>query len=398
MSSNPLTNETERKEHMLAAFADTYGEGGDIRVYFAPGRVNLIGEHTDYNGGAAMPAALTNGTWFAVRERDDGTVRFYSENFPEDGIIEGRLDNLDAMRNAAWARYPAGVLWAFDKEGLETGRGLDVYVLGTIPNGAGLSSSASIEVGTGYILKDLYNPDVSNERIARLGQIAENDFVGVNCGIMDQYAIAMGKDGNAIFLTTSPLAHEYAPLELDGAQVIVVSTNKKRGLGDSKYNERRAECEMALSELQKVADIESLGDLTEEEFEKTKDAIEDPVRVRRARHAVTENQRTIRAKDALRRGDVEEFGRLMIQSHNSLRDDYEVTGKELDTLVESAVRQPGVIGARMTGAGFGGCTVNIVRDEYVEDFIDQVGRDYAQAIGYHADFIPVTVGSGPRRV
>lgn len=383
---------------MIASFKEKFGPDGDIRVYFAPGRVNLIGDHTDYNGGAAMPAALTYGTWFAVRERDDRALRFYSENFDEEGILEGSLDDLAALRDADWARYPAGVIWAFSENGMPMEKGMDMYVLGTIPNGAGLSSSASVEVGTGYILKDLMDLDVSLEQIARLGQIAENDFVGVNCGIMDQYAIAMGKDGSAIFLTTSPLAHEYAPIDLGDAQIIIVSSNKRRGLGDSKYNERRAECETALSELQQATDIDSLGDLTEEEFEKVKGAISDPVRARRARHAVSENQRTIKAKEALQRGDIDEFGRLMIASHDSLRDDYEVTGAELDTLVDSAIRQPGVIGARMTGAGFGGCTVNIVRTENVDDFIRNVGDEYEKTIGYSADFIPATVGGGPRRV
>lgn len=385
-------------EHLKHAFYEKFGDGGEVRVYFAPGRVNLIGDHTDYNGGAAMPAALTVGTWFAVRERDDDTLRFYSENFPEEGIIEGSLGSLDLMKDAGWARYPAGVIWSFADSSRTIPHGLDMYVLGTIPNGSGLSSSASVEVGTGYMLQDMFGLDVPLEQIALLGQKAENDFVGVNCGIMDQYAIAMGCEGEAIFLTTSPLCHEYAPLDLGDAQIIVVSSNKRRGLGDSKYNERRAECETALSELQKEADITSLGDLTEEQFSGLERLIEDPVRRKRARHAVSENQRTICARDALRQGDIRKFGQLMVESHDSLRDDYEVTGKELDTLVESAMRQPGVIGARMTGAGFGGCTVNIVESDHVDDFMKNVGEDYEREIGYSADFIPVKAGGGPRRV
>lgn len=390
--------EKQQKEQLIRAFEDKFGAGGDIRVYFAPGRVNLIGDHTDYNGGAAMPAALTYGTWFAVRQRDDTRLRFYSENFEEDGVIEGDTRSLEDLRDAGWVRYPAGVLWTFGEEGMPVQKGMDMYVLGTIPNGSGLSSSASVEVGTGYVLKDMYGFDVSLEQIAKLGQRAENAFVGVNCGIMDQYAIAMGRDGNAIFLTTSPLAYEYAPLDMEGAQIVIVSSNKKRGLGDSKYNERRAECETALTELQEQVDIASLGDLSSEEFEQICDAIQDPVRRRRARHAVSENERTMQARDALREGDIEQFGRLMNESHDSLRDDYEVTGLELDALVDSARRQPGVVGARMTGAGFGGCTVNIVRDENVDDFIRNVGADYEKAVGYKADFIPASVGGGPRRV
>lgn len=390
----------QEKEKMERGFKKVFGdEPGEIRVYFAPGRVNLIGEHTDYNGGAAMPAALNYGTWFAVRERDDRCVRFCSANFEEDGVIEGSLDRLDDMKEAGWVRYPAGVMWAFEEDGKKIPHGFDMYVMGTIPNGAGLSSSASVEVGTGYILSDLFGLDVPLPDLARLGQIAENDYVGVNCGIMDQYAIAMGRKDHAIFLTTSPLAHEYAPLDLGDSKIVVVSTNKRRGLGDSKYNERRAECEKALEELRTVrGDIESLGDLTDEEFEKIESAIEDPVRRKRARHAVSENQRTIRAKEALQRGDLKEFGRLMNESHASLRDDYEVTGPELDALVEAAQAQPGVIGARMTGAGFGGCTVNIVREEDIPAFISDVGDAYEEKIGYKADFIPVEVGDGPRRV
>lgn len=396
--SNISTSNENTKEQVLSGFKNTFGEDGDIRVYFAPGRVNLIGEHTDYNGGAAMPAALQYGTWFAVRRRDDRALRFYSANFEEDGIIEGSLDDLEAMQDAKWARYPAGVIWAFEKEGLPIDTGMDVYVLGTIPNGAGLSSSASVEVGTGYILSDMYGLGVPNERLARLGQMAENDFVGVNCGIMDQYAIAMGRDGNAIFLRTSPLEHEYAPLDLGDAEIIIVSSNKQRGLGDSKYNERRAECETALKALQQKADIQSLGDLSVAQFEEIEDVVSDPVLRRRARHAVSENERTIKAKDALNHGDIEAFGQLMNASHDSLRDDYEVTGLELDTLVDSARSQPGVIGSRMTGAGFGGCTVNIVRSESVDDFIRNVGQEYSQKTGLSADFIPAQVGGGPRRM
>ena len=393
------SQDTYSTGQLVDAFVGQFGGNpDDIRIYFAPGRVNLIGDHTDYNGGAAMPAALTVGTWFAVRPRTDDVLRFYSENFKDTGVIEGTLGDLDAMKTAAWARYPAGVVWAFRESGYEIPSGFDMLVHGTIPNGSGLSSSASIEVGTGYMLSDMYDLDVPLEQIALLGQKAENDFVGVNCGIMDQYAIAMGQEGKAIFLTTSPLAHEYAPLDLGSARIVVISSNKQRGLGDSKYNERRAECETALKELQTTAAITSLGDLTEEEFESLEDRIKDPVRRKRARHAVSENQRTIRARDALRQGDIAQFGRLMTESHESLRDDYEVTGRELDTLVDSALRQEGVLGARMTGAGFGGCTVNIVQADHVDDFIRNVGAEYEREIGYAAEFIPVEAGGGPRRV
>lgn len=392
----------ERGEQIVArlekSFAEKFGGGGDIRVYFAPGRVNLIGEHTDYNGGASLPAALDVGTYFVARERDDRRLRFYSENFADEGIIEGSLDDLAWSEAASWTNYPKGVMWAFTEKGHPIPKGFDILVWGNIPNGSGLSSSASVEVGTGILLRDMTGDDVSLEEIARLGQFAENKFNGVNCGILDQMAIAMGREGQALYLRTSPFAYEHVPLDLGDAKIVVASSNKKRGLGDSKYNERRAECEQALSELQGELDIGSLGDLTSEEFEAHAGAITSPVRRKRARHAVSENQRTLAACEALRAGHLGELGNLMNASHVSLRDDYEVTGPELDALVDSAWKQPGVIGARMTGAGFGGCTVNIVREEDVPAFIENVGRDYLNTIGYEADFFTVDAGEGPRRL
>lgn len=276
--------------------------------------------------------------------------------------------------------------------------GMDLLLFGNIPNGSGLSSSASVEVLTGYILKDLYGCDVTNQDIALIGQYSENRFNGVNCGIMDQFAIAMGKKNHAIFLDTATLEYSYAPIELQDAKIVISCSNKKRGLGDSKYNERRAECEKALSELQQFAGIDSLGDLNEEEFEKYKSAIQDEDRVKRARHAVYENQRTIKAVDALQKGDLTLFGQLMNESHVSLRDDYEVTGIELDTLAEEAWKIDGVIGARMTGAGFGGCSVSIVKNDAVDTFIEQVGKAYLEKIGYAADFYVVEIGDGPVRL
>ena len=274
-------------------------------------------------------------------------------------------------------------------------QGMDLLLLGNIPNGSGLSSSASVEVLTGYILRDFFGYEVENQDLALIGQYSENHFNMVNCGIMDQFAIAMGKKDCAIFLDTADLSFEYAPIALKGAKIVIASSNKKRGLGDSKYNERRSECETALAELQQEVEISSLGDLDEETFEKHKEAIHSDVRRKRAKHAVYENRRTIRAVEALKRNDVEEFGRLMNASHVSLRDDYEVTGMELDTLVEEAWKIPGVIGSRMTGAGFGGCTVSIVKDDSIDDFIKQVGKAYEAKIGYAADFYVVEIGDGP---
>ena len=384
-----------KKEELIQKFQELYGAEGDIRTYFAPGRVNLIGEHTDYNGGHVFPCALTIGTYAVARKRTDRKLRFFSVNFERLGIIESSLDDLVPSRSAGWTNYPKGVMWTFGKRGMEISNGVDILLYGNIPNGSGLSSSASVEVVTGVMLRDLFGFDsLTNIDLALIGQQSENEYNGVNCGIMDQFAVAMGKKDYAIFLDTSDLSYTYAPIKLDHARIVIASSNKKRGLGDSKYNERRAECEAALAELQKVVDIKSLGDLTEEAFERYKDAIKDETRKKRAKHAVYENQRTIQAVAALEANDIAKFGQLMNASHVSLRDDYEVTGRELDTLVEEAWKIPGVIGSRMTGAGFGGCTVSIVENDAVEPFISKVGEAYKKAIGYAADFYVIDVGEG----
>ncbi|MEE0290708.1 MAG: galactokinase [Lachnospiraceae bacterium] len=383
------------KDIILKKFGEVYGTTEGARAFFAPGRVNLIGEHTDYNGGHVFPCALTIGTYAVARKRNDRKLRFFSMNFEHLGIIESSLDELKPMKEAGWTNYPKGVMWAFGERGMHLDCGLDILLNGNIPNGSGLSSSASVEVVTGFILKSLYGFDVSNQDLALIGQFSENNFNGVNCGIMDQFAIAMGKKDNAIFLDTATLEYEYAPVKLQGAKIVISCSNKKRGLGSSKYNERRSECEMALSEIQSGMGIKTLGDLTEEQFESVKMAIKDEDRRKRAKHAVYENQRTIKAVEALKANDIALFGKLMNESHVSLRDDYEVTGEELDTLVEAAWKIDGVIGSRMTGAGFGGCTVSIVKDEAVERFIDQVGKTYKETIGYAADFYAVEIGSGP---
>lgn len=386
------------KEKMIAKFKELYGDGGDIRAYFSPGRVNLIGEHTDYNGGHVFPCALTIGTYAVARKRNDNKLRFYSMNFDKIGVIESDLGDLVYNRANKWTNYPKGVMWALGKKGYQITCGFDLLYNGTIPNASGLSSSASIEVLTGTVMKDMFGFSMDMVEMSLICQFAENEFNGVNCGIMDQFAIAMGKKDHAIFLDTADLSYEYAPVKLQGMKIVIANTNKKRGLGDSKYNERRAECEKALEELQEVIGIRTLGDLNEEQFEQYKSAIKDPVRVKRAKHAVYENQRTIRAVQALKDNNIDEFGKLMIASHNSLRDDYEVTGEELNTLVEEFLKQEGVIGGRMTGAGFGGCAVSIVKEECVDAFIENVGRAYEKKIGYAADFYVVEIGDGPGRV
>ncbi len=385
----------EMKDTVLNKFAEVFGDAADAKVYFAPGRVNLIGEHTDYNGGHVFPCALTIGTYGVARKRADRRLRFYSMNFENLGVIESSLDDLKPYKEADWTNYPKGVMWAFGEKGMEVPNGMDILLCGNIPNGSGLSSSASVEVLTGFILRDLFGFEVSNQDLALTGQFSENKFNGVNCGIMDQFAIAMGKAGCAIFLDTADLSYEYAPVQLKEAKIVIACSNKKRGLGDSKYNERRSECEEALAELQKVVDIKTLGDLNEEQFEAVKNAIGSDARIRRARHAVYENQRTVKAVQALKENNIALFGELMNQSHDSLRDDYEVTGIELDTLVDEARKIDGVIGSRMTGAGFGGCTVSIVKDAAIEEFKEKVGSAYLKKIGYAADFYVVEVGGGP---
>lgn len=384
------------KDIVLKKFAEVFGDAEGAGVYFAPGRVNLIGEHTDYNGGHVFPCALTIGTYGVARKRTDNKLRFFSMNFERLGVIESSLEELVPSQEAGWTNYPKGVIWAFGEKGMKVPCGMDLLLNGNIPNGSGLSSSASVEVLTGHILRDFFGFEVTDQDLALIGQYSENKFNKVNCGIMDQFAIAMGKANHAIFLDTADLSYEYAPIALKGAKIVISCSNKKRGLGDSKYNERRSECETALEELKKVVDIHSLGDLDEEAFEKYKSAIKDEMRVRRAKHAVYENQRTIRAVEALKADDVEQFGQLMNASHVSLRDDYEVTGVELDTLVEEAWKIDGVIGSRMTGAGFGGCTVSIVKDEAIDAFIEAVGKAYKAKIGYAADFYVVEIGDGPR--
>ena len=385
-------------ESVLLKFKELFGDEGDIRVYFAPGRVNMIGEHTDYNGGHVFPCALTIGTYGVARKRTDDKLRFYSMNFEQLGVLESSIVNLKPEKEADWTNYPKGVIWAFGEKGMQVDSGMDLVLFGNIPNGSGLSSSASVEVLTGYILKDLFGFDVTNQDLALIGQYSENKFNGVNCGIMDQFAIAMGKAGHAIFLDTATLQYEYAPLKLSGAKIVISCSNKKRGLGDSKYNERRQECESAFVQIGEVIGINSLGDLSEEQFEAYKESIKDEVCRKRAKHAVYENQRTIKAVAALKNNDLKTFGELMNASHVSLRDDYEVTGVELDTLVEEAWKIDGVIGSRMTGAGFGGCTVSIVKDEAVNTFVKQVGDAYQKKIGYAADFYVVEIGDGPSRL
>lgn len=384
---------------LMETFLKLYGEGGEVRTYFAPGRVNLIGEHTDYNGGHVFPCALTLGTYGLARKREDRTLRFYSVNFEKLGVVETSLDDLVPHKEASWTNYPKGVMWAFEKRGYRLDHGLDILIWGNIPNGSGLSSSASLEVLTGVILKDIFGFDqVSMVDIALIGQDAENNFNGCNCGIMDQFASAMGKKDHAIFLDTNTLNYEYAPVVLEDAKIVITNSKVKHSLVDSAYNDRRNESETALRELQTEVEIQTLGDLTEEEFEMYKNAIQDPIRQKRAKHAVYENQRTIRAVEALKNNDVELFGKLMNASHQSLRDDYEVSCEEIDILVDLAQAMPGVLGSRITGGGFGGCTVSIVKNDTVDRFVEEIGKAYQEKVGHEAEFYVVEIGDGAGRL
>ena len=387
------------KEKLLKKFKELFGNADGVSLYFSPGRVNLIGEHTDYNGGHVFPCALTLGTYGAARKRNDRLVHFYSMNLDYLGVIEASLDELVNKKEYNWANYPFGVVWAFAEKGYTLDCGFDMVIWGNIPNGSGLSSSASLEVLTGVILKDLYGIDaLSMTDLALIGQYSENNFNGCNCGIMDQFAVAMGKKDHAIFLDTSTLNYEYAPVVLEDAKIAITNSKVKHSLVDSAYNQRRQECTDALSELQSVVEIKTLGDLDEETFEKHKDAIKDPIRQKRARHAVKENQRTIQAVAALRAGDITRFGQLMNQSHISLRDDYEVSCEEIDILVDLAWTLPGVIGSRITGGGFGGCTVSIVKNDSVDTFTESIGQAYKEKVGHEAEFYIVDIGDGAKRL
>lgn len=383
------------KQQFTNKFLEIYGEGDKVSVYFAPGRVNLIGEHTDYNGGHVFPCAITMGTYAVARRRTDSVFRFYSLNYQEKGILEVSLDNLAYRREDGWGNYPKGVIQTFRNKGFSIPYGLDLLYYGNIPKGLGFGSSASIEVVTGLILRDMMElKDISMVDIALFAQLAENEYMGMSCGIMDPFSIAMGKKDCAILLDTSDLSYIYAPLRLPHEKIIITNSGKDRVAVDEQYQERRSQCEEALKDLQTVISIRNLSELTAEVFEQVQEMIRHPICLRRARHAVTENQRTIQAVEALKGGDVWEFGQLMNASHLSLKEDYEVSCKELDVLVEEAWDIDGVIGSRMMGAGFGGCTISIVENRAVNEFITHVGENYKKRTGGHAEFYVVETGDG----
>lgn len=366
--------------------------------YFAPGRINLIGEHTDYNGGHVFPASITIGTYGLARKREDKKVCLYSENFPNKGVITFDVDQLAYKKEDDWANYPKGVIKFIQETGNVVDTGFEIAFNGNIPNGAGLSSSASIELLTGVIVRDLFNLDLTMLDLVKIGKKVENEFIGVNSGIMDQFAIGMGKKDHALLLDTNTLEYEVIPAAFGEYVVAIMNTNKRRELADSKYNERRAECEEALRRLQTKLAIQSLGDLDEATFEANKALIGDETLIKRAKHAVTENQRTLKAKKALQSGNLKEFGLLLNGSHASLKDDYEVTGIELDTLVAAAQAHPSVLGARMTGAGFGGCAIALVKASDFDDFKAKVEASYLEKIGYATDIYQASIDDGARKL
>lgn len=370
----------------------------EYRTFFAPGRINLIGEHTDYNGGHVFPCAITFGTYAVAQKNDDDIVRVYSMNFPEKGVLEFSLKELEYKKEHEWANYPKGVIRYLIEDGYGITSGMDILFYGNIPNGAGLSSSASVELVTGVLLEALFGLSINPIDLVKIGQRVENNFIGVSSGIMDQFAIGMSKSNHGILLDCRTLQYSYAPIILEHHNIIIMNTNKRRELADSKYNERRSQCEEALAILQKKFPIQSLGELSEETFEEYKDMIPNDILKKRAKHAVFENSRTLQAFKALQNGNLLKVGILMNASHVSLRDDYEVTGIELDILVEAAWKQPGVIGARMTGAGFGGCAIAIVEKIYTDHFITEVGKNYTEKIGYQGTFYIANIGNGAREI
>lgn len=385
-------------DEIKEVFIEKFGGRGDIRTYFAPGRVNLIGEHTDYNGGHVFPCALSMGNYAVARKRDDNIIRWFNMTYPDNGIIVADINELEPNDNGKWYDYQEGVIWAFQQNGYQVPSGYDMVMKADLPAGSGLSASASIEELAAVIIRDLFAINISMEDCAVMGQYSENKYNGMNCGIMDQFASAMGKKDCAIFLDTATLKYEYVPLNLKNEKIVITNSKVKHSLADSAYNNRRRECEEALKDLQKVVNINTLGDLDEDGFEKYKSSINAGVSERRAKHAVYENRRTIEAVALLRNGDIKGFGDLMHDSHVSLRDDFEVSCKELDILAEEAWKLPYVLGSRMTGGGFGGCTVSIVENDHVDEFKEVISKIYKEKTGLTCEFYISDAADGAGRI
>lgn len=386
------------KQNLTNTFKSIFNTTKLPRIFFAPGRINLIGEHTDYNGGHVLPAALSFGTYALGCKRTDKKLRFYSLNFPERGIIESDLDSLDYLASDDWANYPKGMIKYIQEKYRMISSGADILFYGEIPNGAGLSSSASIELVTGVLLDGLFNLNIDRIEMITLGQKVENEYLGINSGIMDQFSIGKGKKNHAILLNCQTLDYNYAPIKLTDHVILIINTNKQRTLARSKYNERRQECQQALNDLQSELSINSLGELSIESFEQYKHLIKEPIHRKRAKHAVYENERTLDALQKLNEKNLEAFGQLINESHISLQKDYEVTGIELDTIVQAAWKQPGVLGARMTGAGFGGCAIVLVKKEQVTTVQEKINDIYYKKVGYEPSFYTATIGEGAKEI
>ncbi|MCK9219829.1 MAG: galactokinase [Bacteroidales bacterium] len=384
-------------DDLFTRFYAIYGKPeNQPRLFFAPGRVNLIGEHTDYNGGYVLPCALQYGTYLLIRQSSEEMIKLASANFEFRADI--RLADISRKIDSQWVNYPLGIFDQFRQMNLNL-PGFEIFYSGDIPNSAGLSSSASIEMVTAYALSVMINAiQLSMWDLIKLSQRSENQFVGVQCGIMDQFAVGMGAKDHALFLNCQTLDYNRVPMILNGFKFIIANTNKPRDLTDSKYNERVAECQLAVSCLSQIISISKLGEISYVQFYKMQDEISDPLIRKRARHVISENQRVLNSMACLNRGDISQFGALMNASHESLRDNYEVTGFELDTLVEEAQKINGVIGARMTGAGFGGCTVNLVRESAIEDFKSHVGAGYHAKTGLKADFYLAEISDGVKEI
>lgn len=386
----------DMQREVTTKFKELYNEAL-AGVFFAPGRVNLIGEHIDYNGGHVFPCGITQGTYVAIGQRDDRAIHCYSMNFSDKGIMKTSLDQLVYAKEDGWINYVKGIVkYLQEASNQQLDGGFNLVVYGNIPNGAGLSSSASIELAVGLAVDQIYGLAVDRLTLIKLGQRVENEFFGLNTGIMDQFAIGMAQADQAIFLDTNTLEYSMVPTDFKDHVILIMNTNQRRELADSKYNKRRQQCEQALADLQTELDIQTLGDLSSEAFEQHKQLITDEVLRRRAKHAVYENERTLQAKEALTAGDLSAFGKLLDESHRSLRDDYEITGEALDTIVSEAWQQESVLGARMTGAGMGGCAIALVHKDQAEAVIQAIGPAYQEAIGLEAEFYIAEVGDGAK--
>lgn len=373
----------------VPTFEQHFGPGAKPAHYFCPGRINLIGEHIDYNGGFVFPAALTIGIGALIRPRTDGEFHFVSETLP--GRVQ-ILPKASMSKNPdwGWANYPIGVLVHLLGEGYSFS-GAEVLFYSNLPDGAGVSSSAAIEVLSGFMFLDLLGKEVDRVWLARLAQVVENQFIGVNCGIMDQFAVANGKAGMGILLNCRNLDHQFAPVQLGDHRIVILNTNKRRELADSKYNERRAECDEALAILNST---KSYPDLCSVPADALHELASNPKLLKRARHVVTENQRVLESVQVLSRGDLSRFGQILNESHYSLRDDYEVTGRELDAITEFARQHPACLGARMTGAGFGGCGIALVQEKQLAEFMETVASDYEIETGLQAGLYVSEIGEG----